>query len=193
MSSIQLSRREGGRPLSGLEKVRRVLGAAGRGAEAGSVSGVLVDSLLRKRSTAQAPLVGAVVGAVTNGALQYRRDKQRDLAARVSTILLQDRAALRRLTDAVGNNVDLPVPGANEAQLVVANAKRPIVRRVGARLLKIGAGATLGHYAGRKIGARAGTIAGAVAGALFESSEVRGTVQLSVKRAMQYSVSQGAL
>ncbi len=180
------SRRERDRrelPLSGVEKVRRVLGAAGRGAEAGAVGGLAARLLLKRRAiTADgAATAGAAVGALANGVLQYRKD--RDLAGRVSTILFQQRAAVGRLIDATRQNVSVPVPGTDEAETVLRVAKRPLVRRVGARLLKIGAGAGLGYYAGRKIGARAGAVTGAVAGLLFSNAEVRNRVRLSVSRA----------
>lgn len=176
------------RPLTGVEKVRRVLGASARGAEVGSLGGVLANSILNRpdvknHHAGAVPMAGAVIGAVTGGALQYRRDKQRDLAARVSVIMLQDRIAVRRLTDAVGDNVAVPVPGADEAQRIAIIAKKPLARRVAIRGLKIAAGATLGHYAGRKIGARAGALTGAVAGALFNSPDVRNTVRLSLNHA----------
>jgi len=176
------------RPLTGAEKVRRVIGAAARGAEVGSLSGVVASGLLQKSRLplphANAmPMAGAVIGAVTNGALQYRRDKKRDLAARVSAIMLQDRIAVRRLTDAVSSNIDIPVPGADEVQRIATVAKKPLARRIALRGLKIAIGATAGHLAGKRIGAKAGALTGAVAGALFQSADVRNTVRLSLNHA----------
>ncbi|MEO5959500.1 MAG: DegT/DnrJ/EryC1/StrS family aminotransferase, partial [Opitutaceae bacterium] len=54
--------------LSGVEKVRRVIGAAGRGAEVGAVGGIAARALLRRRGTIDGvATTGAAVGALVNG------------------------------------------------------------------------------------------------------------------------------
>lgn len=180
------------RRLTGVERVRRVIHAAGQGAESGALGGLVVGGLLKRANpkfrikSNSAAATGALAGAVVNGALQYRDDKKRDLQAVVSSIMFgsRDQLAYTRLRDAVSNNVTLPsVPGIEEASAVAKIAKKPLARRIAVRAVKIGAGAALGHYAGKKLGARAGAISGAVAGALFSSPEVRSTVRLSILHA----------
>jgi len=179
------ARTESERPLTGVEKVRRVISASGRGAEVGAVGGLAARALLRRRGITRvtgdgAATTGAAVGALTAGALQWRRDSRpRDFAAHVTTILFENRATISRLIDATRRNVSVPVPGVDEAATVVRVAKKPLVRRIGTRLLKVGAGAGLGYAVGRKVGARAGAVTGAVAGLLFSSPEARATVRLA--------------
>jgi len=178
------------RPRTSAERIARALHAAGRGAEVGSLGGTLAGILLRKRSGTPnvnaTAATGAALGGLVGGAIQYRpdklRDEPRDMAARVGKIVrFQQAATLRRLTDAVANNVSAPeIPGAEQANTAIRYAKKPLVRRAAARLLKVGAGSAIGYYAGKKIGAKSGAIAGAVAGALFSSPEVRSTVRLSI-------------
>ncbi len=180
---------ERARLLSGVEKVRRVLDAAGHGAKVGAVSGVAARLLLRRRgirsdATATA---GAAVGALAAGAYQWRRDSRRDLAARVASIMFQDRIALRKLADAVRDNVS--TPGNGEAETVRTVARKPIVRRAATRALKIGAGAGLGYVVGRRYGGKAGAVSGAVAGLLFQSPEVGKTVRLAFKHAQAVTIS----
>lgn len=175
-------------PISGLEKVRRAVGAAGRGAEIGAVGGLAARALLRRRNITSdgAAGIGAGIGALASGAVQWRRDSKRDLAARVTQRLFEDRNALHRLTDAGRRNIDVPIPGADEVNTVATvagYAKKPLVRRVAVRLLKVGIGAGLGYAAGKRVGARSGAVAGAVAGALFDSPEVRNTVRLAILHA----------
>ncbi len=180
------------RPISGVERVRRVIGAASRGAEVGAVGGLAARLLFRRRgiSSDASATTGAAVGALAAGAVQWRRDSRnprRDLAARVQTILFQQRAAIGRVLDATRENVSLPVPGADEARTVARLAKKPLARRIGARALKVGAGAGLGYVVGRRYGGKAGAITGAVSGLLFSNPDVRRTVRLSIANAKNVS------
>jgi hypothetical protein len=188
------ARKDEPRRVTGLEKVRRVLGGAAHGAEIGSLAGLTGGAVLRtmrpglKFPADTSSAAGATIGALAGGVYQARRIAQRqperDLAARVSQICFDRReATFRRLKDAVANNVSVPIPGEDQAELVTGVAKKPFVRRAGVRLLKIGGGAGLGYLVGRKAGAKAGAITGAVAGALFQNPDVRGTVRLAVMHA----------
>lgn len=192
------SRKDEPRRVTGLDKVRRVLGGAAHGAEIGSLAGLTGSAALRsvrpdlKFPTDTSSAAGAAIGALAGGVYQARRIAQRrperDLAARVTRICFERReATYRRLKDAVANNVSVPIPGEDEAELVTGVAKKPFVRRAGVRLLKIGGGAGLGYLVGRKAGAKAGAITGAVAGALLQSPDVRGTVRLAVAHARKIS------
>jgi hypothetical protein len=169
------------RPLSGVDRVRRAISAAGRGAEVGALGGLTASALLRRRGLAGSGLgtAGAIGGAVLNGGLQAWRDKRaRDFEAR---------PAIRRIADAVGNNVDLPIPGADEARMVAGYAKKPFVRRAGARILKVGTGAALGYLAGKRYGRHAGAVTGGLAGLLLQSRDVRNTVTLATRHAKKVS------
>lgn len=186
------SRKDVERPLSGVERVHRVIGAAGHGAEIGAVGGLAARALLRRRGLTSdaSAATGALIGGLAAGAYQWRRDsKPRDFAARVADIYeFNQEAALRRLTEAVSNNVSVPVPGAEQASTVARLSKKPFIRRAAVRVLKIGAGAGLGYYAGKRVGAKTGAIVGTVAGALFENTEARGRVRLSINYAKKNSL-----
>jgi hypothetical protein len=174
------------RPVSGVERVRRVLAAAGSGAETGALVGIGSSVLLKRRALTMnsSALAGASIGALA-GVYRYRKDRSSDLSRRVSLIMLQERNALRRVADTVGDNVSvsIPIPYSDEveqAQTAIRYAKKPLIRRIAGKIIKVGVGATLGHYVGRRLGSRAGIATGAVAGLLFESSEVRSTVRLGL-------------
>jgi uncharacterized protein YcfJ len=183
------------RPMTGVDRAHRVIGAASRGAEIGVVGGLGAKLLLRRRriNTDGAAAAGAAVGAIAGGLYQYRKDRSRDLAARVETIVFQQRTAVGRLIDATNDNVSVPIPGeakareiagyAENAKAAYHYAKKPLVRRVAGRALKIGVGAGLGYYAGRRLGSKAGAVTGAVAGLLFSNPDVHNRVSLSLKHA----------
>jgi hypothetical protein len=167
-------------PVSRVEKVRRAVAAAGRGAEAGTVSGLAARALLRRRGRITSDgtaTVGAAVGALANGALQIHRDtRKRDFASRVATTYLEARG-LRGIQEAVADNVEIPIPGADGARTAVRIAKKPLVKRIASRLLKIGAGAGAGYYIGKKLGAKAGAATGAIAGLLFQDARIRAEIR----------------
>ena len=184
------------RPLTGVEKVHRVISCADRGAGIGAGIGALGSLALRnhlkRRSVladgATATAVGAGIGAVAGGAYQRYKDKDRksprDLAARVTTILLQerqDRATVNRVIDATEDSVNVPgaLLGENQARTIARVVKKPLVRAAALRALKIAAGAGAGYYVGRRYGAKAGAGLGAVAGALFSAPSAVRTVSLS--------------
>jgi len=191
-SAIQPPPLQRPRPRTGSERAVRVLRSAAHGAEIGSLTGTIAGTLLRGRpgfpSTNTTAGAGALAGGLLAGAARYRADKlrdaPRDMAARVGAIMLE-RAEVQRLTDAVANNVSLPeVPYADQAQTIRDIAKKPLARRVAVKVLKVGAGAAAGYYAGRKIGPKAGAAIGATAGLFLERNpDVRRTIELAVKRA----------
>jgi hypothetical protein len=98
-------------------------------------------------------------------------------------ILLENRSSLTRIGDAARKNISLPVPFSDEAEkarTAIRYSKRPLVRKIASKVLKVGIGAAAGHYVGRYYGKRAGVATGAVAGLLFSDPGLRGTVRLAV-------------
>lgn len=93
--------------------------------------------------------------------------------------------ALRRVTDSISNQVDVHIPGSDGARTAARLARKPLVRRVGVRVLKVAAGAAGGAVIGRRYGPAAGALTGAVAGLLFEDPGVRNTVRLATIHAKQ--------
>lgn len=81
------------------------------------------------------------------------------------------RPAIRRIGDAVADNVDVTIPGADEASTALKYAQHPLARRIGARLLKVAAGAGTGHAIGKRYGQNAGAVTGAAAGLFFSVPE----------------------
>jgi hypothetical protein len=183
------ARRDQSQPrLTSSQRIKRALATMGRGVETGAVGGFAARAyLLKKRPDlrgigASLPASGALAGGLFGGALQWRSDRQHDrqrrqrraFARRFTEILMERSRAQDGRFALVTRNGD----GADQPPL-----RKPILRRIGTRMIKIGAGAALGHYVGRRIGARAGTLAGGVAGALFDCPQVRQTVRLAIVHA----------
>jgi hypothetical protein len=97
--------------------------------------------------------------------------------------MLRDQTALRRVTDAARKNISLPVPFSDEvekARTAIRYSKRPLVRKIASKVLKVAAGAAAGHFVGRYYGRRAGAVTGAIGGLLFSDPGLRGTVRCAI-------------
>jgi hypothetical protein len=101
----------------------------------------------------------------------------RDFAARVAATVREEREGLRGIEDALRHNI--PIPGAEQAQIAAGLVKAPLFRRVGSRLVKVAGGAIAGHYIGKKLRGKSALAGGAVAGMLFADRRVRANIHLS--------------
>jgi hypothetical protein len=184
------------RPLTGAQKVARVLHAASRGAEFGSLAGLIGGSALRRRGAPLLPAdasaaTGALIGGVAAGIAQRRQDRARDanLSARTKTIncdalrtyrqthfdsrlagsdwYRKRQDALARLVDASRNH--LPTPTAQDLPYVDTVETTRDIAKKHPWIRRAGVRAAkvgIGAAGGAYLGKKLGTNAGVAAGAV---------------------------